>query len=90
MRTISSLDANNRFGQRLVAAQRAPVTVDWELGDAHREFRSRSQGSSGHAHSEGLAATAGKSVHDDEQMSAARVELPVCDHGRGPRGSGGA
>lgn len=27
MRTISSLDAKNRFGQLLDAAQRAPVTV---------------------------------------------------------------
>jgi prevent-host-death family protein len=27
MRTISSLDAKNRFGQLLEAAQRAPVTV---------------------------------------------------------------
>jgi len=27
MRTISSLDAKNRFGQLLNAAQRAPVTV---------------------------------------------------------------
>ena len=27
MRTISSLDAKNRFGQRLEAARRAPVTV---------------------------------------------------------------
>jgi antitoxin Phd len=27
MRTVSSLDAKNRFGQSLDAAQRAPVTV---------------------------------------------------------------
>jgi PHD/YefM family antitoxin component YafN of YafNO toxin-antitoxin module len=27
MRTVSSLDAKNRFGQLLDAAQRAPVTV---------------------------------------------------------------
>ena len=27
MRTISSLDAKNRFGQLLEAAQRAPVTI---------------------------------------------------------------